>query len=387
METETKLSKLKESFPEIPDGSLLEILITCGGSVSQARLIIEENVDVSSVKRRKITTHQSTLSLSCPKNPSTPRGSSPTSVKPSKSLTLYSKNEIESNVPYLTFEKNFLPSELADGLLMRLKSMSEEFSPNEFYIAGKKCQSNHLTAFFRDDDSSVGVSYLAGDLGSRTYFDELKMSELLVNDYVQQVRSNKSRLPFEHDELVGNTVVVNKYDAKSNNLMWHSDKMTYIGPQATIVSLSLGATRVFQVRKCYPHKGNHNPIISIPLPHNSLLIMHSGTQEEYKHCVNPLSRDIELHEMSGITRFNLTFRYQKKEFVERAPKCHCGNQMNLGRVFKDPKMRGKYYWKCNASYKNNECSGFHWANFSNESLISKKEEDGSEWVADDDNRQ
>lgn len=97
----------------------------------------------------------------------------------------------------------------------------------------------------------------------------------------------------------------------------HTDSMTYLGPYATIASLSLGVERTFRIRAYAPSPPAHPPAapsapgpgigagpappppppqspaaaartLNIPLPHNSLLIMHAGMQEGYKHSVPPV---------------------------------------------------------------------------------------------------
>lgn len=77
---------------------------------------------------------------------------------------------------------------------------------------------------------------------------------------------------------------------------WHSDQLTHLGPFPTIASLTLGCTRPFRLRPFSPT--SLPPIdgapsimrtLEITLPHNSLLIMHGGTQECFKHCVPPMN--------------------------------------------------------------------------------------------------
>jgi len=72
--------------------------------------------------------------------------------------------------------------------------------------------------------------------------------------------------------------------------------LTHLGPFPTIASLTLGCTRPFRLR---PFSSTSLPstngqpttmrTLEITLPHNSLLIMHGGTQEVFKHCVPPMN--------------------------------------------------------------------------------------------------
>lgn len=87
---------------------------------------------------------------------------------------------------------------------------------------------------------------------------------------------------------------------------FHSDVLQYLGPFPTIASLTLGCTRPFRLRPFLP-SGPKGPsdaataatapstplpqirTLDIILPHNSLLIMHAGCQERYKHAVPPVN--------------------------------------------------------------------------------------------------
>ncbi|WP_148862238.1 alpha-ketoglutarate-dependent dioxygenase AlkB family protein [Marinobacter fonticola] len=102
------------------------------------------------------------------------------------------------------------------------------------------------------------------------------------------------------NELAGerfNSVLCNWYRNGQDSMGWHSDNEPELGPEPVIASLSLGAERVFQFRR----RGESRLYRSIPLPHNSLLIMPRGLQTRYQHQL-PKTRKV-----SG-ERFNLTFR-------------------------------------------------------------------------------
>ncbi|MDA4133365.1 MAG: alpha-ketoglutarate-dependent dioxygenase AlkB, partial [Thaumarchaeota archaeon] len=97
-----------------------------------------------------------------------------------------------------------------------------------------------------------------------------------------------------------NAAFVNCYDGPQQNVGYHSDQLTYLGPRPVIGSLSLGVARQFRVRRIIPRdtdadSGKAVPPedpdgegqIAIHLPHNSLLVMHAEMQEEWKHSVAP----------------------------------------------------------------------------------------------------
>jgi alkylated DNA repair dioxygenase AlkB len=93
-----------------------------------------------------------------------------------------------------------------------------------------------------------------------------------------------------------NSVLLNRYESGSGSVGWHSDDEPEMSQQHPIASLSLGATRSFQIRK------SHGSVQTIELGHGSLLVMHAGMQREWKHRVpktrKPCGR-----------RINLTFRW------------------------------------------------------------------------------
>lgn len=103
---------------------------------------------------------------------------------------------------------------------------------------------------------------------------------------------------------------------------WHSDDEPSLGPHPTIASISLGDTRIFEMRK-KPPKGDvrksiytyilytirmsfcdfqkHHDFVKIPLACGSLLIMEDCTQYDWQHRIPREYHDRE-------ARINLTFR-------------------------------------------------------------------------------
>ena len=94
-----------------------------------------------------------------------------------------------------------------------------------------------------------------------------------------------------------NRALVNYYRDGSDSVDWHADDEPELGPDPIIASISLGAERIFQLR--------HNltgEIISLSLPHGSLLLMGSKIQHFYQHR---LAKVKHLDQ----SRVNFTFRY------------------------------------------------------------------------------
>ncbi len=95
-----------------------------------------------------------------------------------------------------------------------------------------------------------------------------------------------------------NSALGNWYRHGQDSMGWHSDDEPELGPEPVIASLSLGATRRFQLRHRF-HKDE--PRLEFALSHGSLLIMRGATQQHWQHQVPKTKRPVG-------ERLNLTFR-------------------------------------------------------------------------------
>lgn len=94
-----------------------------------------------------------------------------------------------------------------------------------------------------------------------------------------------------------NSVLLNRYRSGADSMGWHADREPELGPQPVIASVSLGATRTFDLR--------HNKtgvVQSFSLKGGSLLVMRGKTQAEWRHRVPKEPRVVG-------ERINLTFRW------------------------------------------------------------------------------
>ena len=101
--------------------------------------------------------------------------------------------------------------------------------------------------------------------------------------------------------FVFNRALVNYYRDGNDSVDWHADDELELGPDPIISSLSLGAERVFQLR--------HNKtgeILSLNLPHGSLLLMGSKVQHYYQHRLAKVKT-------LDSPRVNFTFRYMDNQ--------------------------------------------------------------------------
>ena len=94
-----------------------------------------------------------------------------------------------------------------------------------------------------------------------------------------------------------NFVLVQEYKDGNVGIGWHADDERDIFPNSTIASISLGATRDFQLRE----NEHGSEICTVPLESGSLLTMEGTCQKFTKHCVPKRARQ------RG-RRINLTFR-------------------------------------------------------------------------------
>lgn len=116
-----------------------------------------------------------------------------------------------------------------------------------------------------------------------------------------------------------------------------------------------------------PEASSTYPSYLIPLPHNSLLIMHPPTQEYYKHDIPKITSNlppIRRHPISGLERINMTFRHYREDFAaNKTPNCFCGNKMDLQVAFN--KDREKYFYTCSGAGGKGKkvgerCTFFRW---------------------------
>lgn len=94
-----------------------------------------------------------------------------------------------------------------------------------------------------------------------------------------------------------NSVLLNRYRTGADSMGWHADHEPELGAEPVIASVSLGATRRFDLR--------HNAtgvVRSFQLKSGSLLVMRGRTQAEWRHRV-PKEPDVRGE------RVNLTFRW------------------------------------------------------------------------------
>ena len=94
-----------------------------------------------------------------------------------------------------------------------------------------------------------------------------------------------------------NTALVNQYRNGNDYMGWHRDNEKNLGIEPAVLSISLGATRKFQLRR-YDSK---KELISLELGHGDMLLMTGPVQKFWEHRL-PKAGGIEQ------PRINVTFR-------------------------------------------------------------------------------
>ncbi len=94
-------------------------------------------------------------------------------------------------------------------------------------------------------------------------------------------------------------VLLNRYRTGRDSVAWHHDREVDHLNRPVIASLTLGATRAFDLRP----KDDRAKVTSIDLDHGDLIVMRGDTQTNWEHRVAKNPR------IAG-ERINLTFRQQ-----------------------------------------------------------------------------
>ncbi len=98
-------------------------------------------------------------------------------------------------------------------------------------------------------------------------------------------------------------VFVNRYRDGRDSVAWHGDHDGTADPQIVIASLSLGATREFDLRP-KRESGLRPRMLAVDVAHGDLIVMAGETQRMWEHRVR---KDPRVHD----ERINLTFRQHR----------------------------------------------------------------------------
>ena len=156
-------------------------------------------------------------------------------------------------------------------------------------IFGREMMQPRLTAWHGDTDKPYTYSGLTMEAAA----------------WIQPLMRMK-KVADEYSGVVSTSALLNLYRDGNDGLGWHRDNEKMLGPTPVIASISLGAERIFKLRR-YDDK---KEVIAIVLDPGSLLIMKGKSQQCWEHCV-PKSKSV-----SG-ARINVTFRQLTPSGVQR----------------------------------------------------------------------
>lgn len=175
----------------------------------------------------------------------------------------------------------FLEEDERRRLAAELEAARQRFEPDRLTLYGREVASPRLVCAF--GDPGLRYRYSGVKRPAHPWPPEL----LRLRDRLQALAGH----PF-------NYALVNFYRSGDDYIGWHSDKEADLAPEASIASLSLGATRPFWLRD---RRGKGERTIEVMLEDGSLLWMKGETQKKWKHSL-PRRRSV------AEARWNITFR-------------------------------------------------------------------------------
>lgn len=186
---------------------------------------------------------------------------------------------------------------IRDGLIRFVAAL---FSPveNERWFAALRDEvrwSQEEPVIFGRRRRAPRLSAWHGDAGAAYSYSGLSLHP---EPWTETLLAIKQRV--ESVAVAGfNSVLLNYYRDGLDNMGWHSDDEPELGEAPLIGSVSLGATRRFQLR----HKTVAGLQTCMALPGGSYLEMGGATQRHWRHCVPKVTA-----KAGAGPRINLTFR-------------------------------------------------------------------------------
>lgn len=180
---------------------------------------------------------------------------------------------------WIIYVPDFYSIEKADELF-NLFYQSIYWQQGEIRLFGKKFLTPRLEAFYTEGNKSYG--YSGQRLKTYPFTKELKQ----IKEFIE--------LKFS---IQLNSVLINLYRDGNDSNGWHADDEPELGKNPIIASLSLGASRRFDLK----HSTTKEKF-SIELEPGSILIMGGELQHHWKHQVAKTKK-------VNSPRINLTFRY------------------------------------------------------------------------------
>lgn len=179
----------------------------------------------------------------------------------------------------VVIHRNYLETDEADRYFNVLRD-EVGWKQEEALLFGKRQPIPRLTAWFGDSQ------------GTYTY-SGIKMTPTPWTEVLAEIRDRTGTVA----ETEFNSVLLNLYRDGQDSVGWHADDEPELGPEPTIGSVSLGATRRFHLR---PKDGSLETV-SVELHHGDVLVMRGPMQHAWQHQLPKTQRIVG-------PRINLTFR-------------------------------------------------------------------------------
>ena len=180
-------------------------------------------------------------------------------------------------IPF-THLRGWLNAEKADALMAALEAR-DDWTQGRIRMFGREIPEPRLTFF--EGDPGVRYTYAHRPLDGLGWTPELEaLRDRFARDF----------------GIKTNTVLANVYRDGQDSMGWHRDDEPELGPDPLVVSLSLGATRDFAVRRDADRFTQR-----FALGHGDLLIMGSKSQTQWTHSI---PKRLKINSL----RINLTFR-------------------------------------------------------------------------------
>lgn len=187
-----------------------------------------------------------------------------------------------SDVPdaNLHLYENFFDKAESAALFADLQSQTA-WEQRYIKIYGKQYAEPRLTAWY-------------GDAGKRYSYSGITLQPLPWTPLLLELKRRVDAAA----QTVFNSVLLNLYRDGRDSNGWHQDNEPELGHNPVIASVSLGATRRFQMR----HRFNQQiPRLALDLTPGSLLMMTGPTQHFWQHQIPKTAKVVG-------PRINLTFR-------------------------------------------------------------------------------
>ena len=198
-------------------------------------------------------------------------------------MELFKNNEdrLDLNLPdaNISYFPHFLKPEVANSAF---DIFLDELEWRQHYIKifGELLPQPRLTALYGNNDQSYTYSNLT--------LKPLKFTPELLE--IHQKLKELTKINFTH-------CLANLYRDGNDSMGWHADDEKELGENPVIASVSLGASRRFQLK----HRSDPNLKYQLELEHGSLLLMAGTTQHFWKHQLPKTRKPVS-------PRINLTFR-------------------------------------------------------------------------------